>query len=317
MKDLGRGHELLGPDGRAEEHARRGRPAYGAGLREERDVVAEALLVQALAHQLRKTHAQVREFVSLQQRLMAALERGEFVMHYQPAVDTHTGAVTSMEGLVRWRQESGRLLPPARFIPYLEESGMIDGVEDRVLALICAQIKRWDDQGLPDVPIAMNLSALHFRTPDLVDWLRRALEGAGVDASRIILEVTESAVVEEPEVVRRTLEELRELGLKVSIDDFGTGYSSLSYLTWLPVDQLKIDMSFIQRLEDGNDLSHIVRAIIEMAHALRLDVVAEGVETAEQLEVLRDLDCDRVQGFFVSRPLNANRVASWMSNQVH
>ena len=255
------------------------------------------------------------EFVSLQQRLGQALERGEFVMHYQPAVCTQTGSVTSMEGLVRWRQESGKLLPPARFIPYLEESGMIDGVEDRVLALICAQIKLWEKQGLREVPIAMNLSAVHFRTPDLVDWLQRTLTDADVKPARIILEVTESAVVENPDEVRRTLERLKELGLKISIDDFGTGYSSLSYLTWLPVDQLKVDMSFVQRLEEGNDVSHIVRAIIEMAHALNLDVVAEGVETPAQLKILRELDCDRVQGYFVSRPLNASRVANWMSGQ--
>ncbi len=240
--------------------------------------------------------------------LRRALNLQQFELHYQPKYDATTQRIHSVEALIRWRNPERGLVQPDEFIPLAEESGLIIPIGEWVLREACRQIRTWQDRGLPRLRVAVNISALQFRRLDLVDTVARALRDAGVDAQYLEIELTETAVMTNPEESVEILERMSRMGVIVSVDDFGTGYSSMSYLRRFPIDKLKIDRSFITNVMTSADDASIVQAIISLAHGLRLKVVAEGIETAEQVEFLRELGCDQYQGFFFSRPVDATRV---------
>ncbi|HEV2702381.1 MAG TPA: EAL domain-containing protein [Steroidobacteraceae bacterium] len=237
------------------------------------------------------------ERVNLLSDLHKALSLHQFRLHYQPKVDTATGDIRGAEALIRWQHPTRGLLAPDEFIPLAEECGLINDIGAWVLREACRQCKTWQAAGLPALRIAVNVSASQFRQGGLLDLIRDALQSVQLDARCLELEMTESAVMTNPEESARILEQVSRMGVVVSVDDFGTGYSSMSYLRRFPIDKLKIDRSFIKDLMTHPDDASIVQAIISLAHGLRLKVVAEGVETAAQLQLLRSLNCDQYQGF--------------------
>jgi diguanylate cyclase len=237
---------------------------------------------------------------ALETDLRHALALGQLEVHYQPKVDIATNRVRSAEALIRWRHPVRGLVPPGVFIPVAEETGLIVAIGEWVLREACRQVRAWLDAGVSPVRIAVNLSARQFRDHDLAAVVRCALEDARLEPGYLELELTESAVMHDAEQSAATLETLSTMGVHISIDDFGTGYSSLSHLRRFPLDKLKIDRSFVRELLSNPDDVAIVTAIISLAHGLRLRVVAEGVETADQLQFLRDLGCDQYQGFYCS-----------------
>jgi diguanylate cyclase (GGDEF)-like protein len=238
--------------------------------------------------------------LALESELRRALEQQQLELHYQPKVDIATGRVRSAEALIRWRHPTRGLVAPGVFIPLAEETGLIVPIGEWVLRAACRQLRAWIDEGMPPVRVAINLSAKQFRQADLPEVVRSALEESNLQPGYLELELTESAVMHDAEKSAAMLQVLSTMGVHISIDDFGTGYSSLSYLRRFPLDKLKIDRSFIRDLMMNKDDVSIVRAIISLAHSLRLRVVAEGVETAEQLDFLRNVGCDQYQGFYCS-----------------
>lgn len=237
--------------------------------------------------------------------LRRALEREEFVLHYQPQVDAH-GRVFGAEALLRWQPPGEAMVGPERFIRLAEETGLIVPLGEWVLRTACRQAKAWADAGLPKVRIGVNLSARQFKHGKLVETLRGILEESALDPGLLELELTESVLMEEGETTIAMLHALKALGVRLSVDDFGTGYSSLSYLKRFPIDALKIDQSFVRDiLEDGDDAA-IATLIVRMAHLLNLTVVAEGVETAGQAGFLGPLGCDHMQGYYFGRPMPAS-----------
>src|SRR5580693_3154478 len=249
------------------------------------------------------------ERLELESDLRRALERGEFFLHYQPKVEIATGMITGVEALLRWRHPLRGLVPPMDFIPLAEETGLIVPIGEWVLATACARINCWQGRGLPKLSVAVNLSARQFADPMLLAKLTRIIHASGLDPSLLELEITESVVMSDGECAVSVLEKLKSIGVKIAIDDFGTGYSSLGYLKRFPIDTLKIDRSFIRDIPADSGDKKITRAIIAMAHSLRLKVVAEGVETADQLKFLRTERCDAVQGYFLHRPLPKTEMA--------
>ena len=240
--------------------------------------------------------------------LRRAIERREFLLHYQPKVELASGALVGAEALLRWNHPQRGMVSPAEFIPALEESGQILVVGEWVLQEACAQLHRWLDAGLVPLPVAVNLSAKQFQRSDLDAIVRRTLQASDTPAELIELEITESSLVEKPAEAVRMLRSLRAMGVKISVDDFGTGYSSLSYLTRLPLSALKIDRSFVRDAQTSGEAASIVRAVIDMAHNLGFTVVAEGVETEEQVAFLRRHGCDLGQGFLFARPMPADEI---------
>ena len=243
--------------------------------------------------------------LQLEQALRLALERKEFELHYQPKVDVASGMVVAMEALVRWRSPTRGLVPPNDFIGVAEEIGLIIPLGAWVLRAACEQNQAWQEAGLARLRVAVNLSAYQFRQKDLPEFVAGVLAETGMDGSCLELEVTESVVMHNPEEAVRILEQLSAQGIHISVDDFGTGYSSLSYLKQFRLDTLKIDRSFVRDINSDADDAAIVRSVIALAHSLRLQVIAEGVETAEQLEYLRTLGCDQYQGYLRSKPVPA------------
>jgi diguanylate cyclase (GGDEF)-like protein len=238
--------------------------------------------------------------LQLENDLRSALALGQLELHYQPKIDVTSGAMTSVEALLRWRHPERGLVPPGEFIPLAEESGLILSIGRWVLREACRQARSWRDSGLATVRVAINVSPVQFRQPGFLAMVRTALADHGIAPESLEIEVTESAVMSNAEGSIEILEELSRMGVIVAIDDFGTGYSSMSYLRRFPIDKLKIDRGFICNLHKNAEDASIVRAIISLAHSLRLKVVAEGVETAAQLEQLRQLGCDQYQGFLMS-----------------
>ncbi|MFM2057813.1 MAG: hypothetical protein RLY71_2198 [Pseudomonadota bacterium] len=254
-------------------------------------------------------HANERLGLELQMR--RALQQGEFVLHYQPLVDTQDSGTVAVEALVRWQHPRDGLVAPTRFIGLAEETGLILPLGDWVLRTACRQARAWFDAGM-GLTVAVNLSARQFLQHDLVDKVRKVLAETGLPASHLELEITESVIMERPELAIDTLRGLRSLGVQLSIDDFGTGYSSLAYLKRFPVQKLKIDRSFIDGLPVDLSDQAIVRATITMAHTLGIRTLAEGVETEDQLDVLRALHCDYGQGWLFSRALPGAELEAWL-----
>jgi diguanylate cyclase (GGDEF)-like protein len=249
------------------------------------------------------------ERLELESDLRQALERGELLLHYQPKVELATGRISGIEALLRWRHPLRGLVPPKEFVSLAEETGLIVPIGEWVLATACARTKAWQDQGHENISVAVNLSARQFADPLLLPKLTRIIAASGLHPSKLELEITESMVMSNGENAVAVLESLKSIGVQIALDDFGTGYSSLAYLKRFPIDTVKIDRSFIQDIPDDSDDKKITRAIIAMAHSMRLKVVAEGVETAEQLSFLRTQRCDAVQGYILHRPLAEEAVA--------
>ncbi len=255
----------------------------------------------------------MQDRLALENDLRRALAAHEFEIHYQPQISTRTGKVLSVEALLRWRHPQKGLIAPSSFIPLAEQTGLIVPLDAWVLAQACRQARAWSEAGL-DLKVAVNLSAMQFRCPDPLDSIVSAVQSVGLDPRCLEIELTESALMIDPERSSTALKLLRSMGISVAIDDFGTGYSSLSYLRRLPIDKLKIDRSFIRDLPTSPTDESIVRAIVSLAHSVGLQVVAEGVETPEQLECIRALHCDQWQGYYCCAPLPAAQLAERLAD---
>jgi diguanylate cyclase (GGDEF)-like protein len=248
--------------------------------------------------------------VKLESELHEALRSGQFELHYQPKVDTSTGRVNSAEALIRWRHPQRGLVPPNEFIAVADECGLLDAIGEWVLFQACRQAKTWQREGLRPLRVAVNLAPSQFRLTNLLEQIREALDSAQLDPQFLEIELTESAVMSDAEESIRILESISRMGVLVSVDDFGTGYSSMSYLRRFPIDKLKIDRCFVEEMTRRAEDASIVRAIISLAHSLHLKVIAEGVETPEQLALLAELGCDQYQGFHFSPALLPERFAA-------
>ncbi|HEY1891074.1 MAG TPA: EAL domain-containing protein [Steroidobacteraceae bacterium] len=244
-----------------------------------------------------------QERVKLESELHEALRGEQFELHYQPKVDTATGRINSAEALIRWRHPQRGLLLPAEFIPVAEECGLLDAIGEWVLHEACRQGSVWQERGPRALRIAVNLAPSQFRLIDLVSQIHRALDASGLDPTLLEIELTETAVMSDAEESVHILEAISRMGVLVSVDDFGTGYSSMSYLRRFPIDKLKIDRCFVEQMTSRREDASIVGAIISLAHSLCLKVIAEGVETSEQLQLLAKLGCDQYQGFYFSPAL--------------
>ena len=292
-------------------------PSIGIAFYPDDGVTVEALIAHADAAMFAAKHrgrnnvqcyaagmeAGTHDKVRLESDLHAALARGEFELYYQPKVDTMSGTFYSAEALIRWRHPEKGLVSPAAFIPLAEECGLIGPIGEWVLREACRQGRAWQLAGLPSLRIAVNVAAAQFRSGNLVETIHRALADAQFEARLLEVELTESAVMSDPEESIKTLERLSDMGVLVSVDDFGTGYSSMSYLRRFPIDHLKIDRSFLSEITARSDDASIVGAIVSLAHNLRLKVIAEGVETTAQLDLLKTLGCDQYQGYQFSPPV--------------
>jgi diguanylate cyclase (GGDEF)-like protein len=240
--------------------------------------------------------------IEMECNLRRALNRNELVLYYQPLVEIGNGRIIGMEALLRWNKPDSGILPPARFISLAEETGMIVEMGEWVLNTACRQNKEWQNAGYPRIRVAVNISSKQFEQENFIDTVKNALSTSDLDPCYLELEITED-VIRNVDKVSIALNKLRELGVKISLDDFGTGYSSLSHLKKLPIDTLKIDKSFIHDVTEGDKEVAITTAVITMGHNLRLQVLAEGVETEEQLSILKNYNCDAVQGFYYSKPV--------------
>ncbi|OGA33037.1 MAG: hypothetical protein A3G80_06510 [Betaproteobacteria bacterium RIFCSPLOWO2_12_FULL_62_13b] len=245
------------------------------------------------------------ERLALETSLRRAVEREEFLLHYQPKVDLRSGRITGVEALVRWRHPDLGMVSPSQFIPLAEETGLIGPIGDWVLRTACAEARGWITQGASEISVAVNLSASQFAREDIAQNITSVLLESGLEPRFLEIEITESTVMHDAKRAARVLQQLKDMGVRVAIDDFGTGYSSLGYLKRFPIDSVKIDRSFIIDIPHDNDDVAITRAVIAMAHSLRLKVIAEGVETEEQYQFLRDHDCDEMQGYYFSEPIDA------------
>ena len=252
-----------------------------------------------------KLAAAPRERLALDTSLRRALKRGEFVLHYQPQVDARSGVITGMEALLRWHSPERGLVPPNEFIPLMEDTGLIVQVGEWVMMTAVAQLKAWRDAGFNELTMSVNVSPRQFQDRSLVESTEAMLDLYGTPAGRIEIEITESVTAKDPERARQILDVLTGLGLRLAIDDFGTGYSNLAALKRFPMQRLKIDQSFVREMLTDADNAAIVRAIVAMATSLRLDLIAEGVETTDQLAFLRGLGCHVYQGFLFARALPA------------
>jgi EAL domain-containing protein (putative c-di-GMP-specific phosphodiesterase class I) len=245
----------------------------------------------------------VVERLALENALRRALRREEFTVHYQPQADVDTGEIVGMEALVRWQHPKRGLVSPGEFIPLAEETGLIMPLGEWVLRTACAQDKAWQEASLRPLRVAVNLSARQFQQPNVVDLVARVLKETRLEPDYLELEITESLAMQNADSTIVVLRDLREMGIRISIDDFGAGYSSLGYLKKFAIHTLKIDRSIVDGLTRGPNDAAIAAAIIAMGHSLSLEVVAEGVETEDQLAFLRERQCDRFQGYLLSQPM--------------
>jgi len=253
--------------------------------------------------------------LSLESHLHTALERNEFSVFYQPKINLASRAIVGAEALIRWRHPELGMVSPAEFIPLAEETGLIIPIGQWVLETACAQIRTWREAGLAPVPIAINLSARQFHQHNICEMVSNTLREFEVAAHLLELEITESAAMRDAEATTAALHKVKAIGVRIAIDDFGTGYSSLSYLKRFPIDSLKIDRSFITELPGNQDDVSIAQAVITMGHALRLKIIAKGVENEAQLDFLAANFCDEMQGYYFSRPLPADQCTKLLAER--
>jgi len=251
-------------------------------------------------------HENAAQRLQTEVQLRQALERGEFLLHYQPKLNLAAGTISGFEALLRWNHPQRGLVPPLEFIGILEDTGLILPVGEWVIGEVCRQLAAWQAQGMTVRPVAINLSARQLQQADLDGAVERIVGRAGVDPALLEFELTESMLMANPEAAVEILTRIKALGIRLSVDDFGTGYSSLAYLKRFPLDALKIDRTFVRDLPDDPDDAAITKAVIRLAHSLSLKVVAEGVETVDQIRELEQYACDEIQGYYVSRPLPAH-----------
>lgn len=249
------------------------------------------------------------ENLALENDLRRAIERDELLLHYQPQISLPDRKIVGFEALVRWQHPELGLVPPARFIPIAEDTGLIVPIGKQVLMTACTQAKEWLDAGLQPVSISVNMSSHQFHREDMLQMVGNTLEETGLGADHLILEITESSLMQKPEDAVVTMSLLKNMGVRIAIDDFGTGYSSLGHLKRFPLHSLKIDRSFVDDVTENPEDAAIVRAILAMSRSLKLKVVAEGVETEKQLEFLDKAGCDEVQGYLISKPVPADEIA--------
>lgn len=260
-----------------------------------------------------KLHHDMLEQTTLEIDLRQSLHNNQFELYYQPQVDLKTSKVTGLEALIRWNHPEKGMISPARFIPIAEETGLIISIGQWVLETACAQAKKWQDDGFPFMQISVNVSARQFKQPSFIRLVKETLMKTGLHPTYLNLEITESMTTDVNNC-QLTLRQLRDIGINVSIDDFGTGYSSLSYLSDFPITHLKIDQVFVQNLSTSKRA--IVKTIITLAKSLSLNVIAEGVETEEQMQFLQSLGCDEMQGFFYSKPLPTDQIKAFMEKEM-
>jgi EAL domain-containing protein (putative c-di-GMP-specific phosphodiesterase class I) len=258
-----------------------------------------------------KTGAAERQ--SIEESLRRGIKNGEFVLHYQPKISLGSGAITGAEALLRWTNPEGVSIPPGLFIPVAEDCGLIRTLGSWVLREACEEGRRWIEAGLQPITMAVNVSPIELGNDDFLGDLKRILSDTGFDPKYLELEMTEGVLMKNVAATNATFKALKAMGTRLAIDDFGTGYSSLSYLTKFPIDTIKIDQSFVRQISADPTETAIVTAVIAMAHSLKLDVVAEGVETREELEFLSKLGCGAAQGYYFSRPVAAVSFASLLS----
>jgi diguanylate cyclase (GGDEF)-like protein len=256
--------------------------------------------------------AAVTARMSLEGNLRRAVERQEFVLHFQPKAELRSGKVSGVEALLRWQRPGHGLVPPDRFVSVLEDTGMILPVGAWVIRAACKQLAVWDRMGLPPIRLAVNLSARQFRHLYLASLVQDSLRENDIDPKRLEIELTESLLMEDNENTQAMLDSFRRLGVRLAIDDFGTGHSSLSYLKRFSVDTLKIDRSFVQSLPDSSEDMAIAAAVIALGRSMKMSVVAEGVESQSQAQALRELGCDEIQGYLLGRPMPGADFAAWM-----
>jgi diguanylate cyclase (GGDEF)-like protein len=261
----------------------------------------------------RAMHAEALTRLQIETDLRHAFERGEFFLHYQPIVSLATGHIVGAEALIRWRHFERGIVSPAMFVPVAEDTGLIVPMGRWVLREACRQAREWLSV-YDQFSISVNLSVREFAQPDLVKTVAAILEETGLPASALRIEITESAIIGQKHPAIETVEQLRALGVAIHLDDFGTGYSALSYLHRLPLDAVKVDRAFTASIDQEDRPLHVVRAIISLAHAIGLEVVAEGVANPRQLELLREMKCDLAQGFIFSRPCNVEEMNALLSD---
>ena len=254
------------------------------------------------------------ERLQMELRLRHALEEGEFLLYFQPQIDAKSGKIVGAEALIRWLEPELGLIPPGRFIPLAEETGQIQAIGEWVLQQACRHLKKWKQMGLPELPIAINLSARQFKQSSFVDTISQTLGDYKIPAHLLELELTESMLMKDVPQTTAKLNQLKRMGFRISIDDFGTGFSSLNYLRHFPLDVLKIDQSFVRELFDDGAALAIIESIIALARSLGMRTVAEGVETAEQRSILESRGCDILQGYLISRPLPEPEFLEWVKN---
>jgi diguanylate cyclase (GGDEF)-like protein len=267
---------------------------------------------QFYSHELNN---KLQERLMLEKDLHNAIKNGEMLLHYQPQVCLRTGKIIGVEALLRWYSPIHGFVSPAKFIPIAEETGLIISIGEWVLRTACAQNRSWQLAGLPLIKMAVNISSRQFKEQNLVEVATQVLQETGLKANYLELEITESLIIDNIQQVINTMNQLHDMGISLSLDDFGTGYSSLNHLKRLPIDLLKIDQSFVRELTIGSDDAAIVKAIISLAHNLQLSVIAEGVETEEQLEYLQRNGCDQIQGYYISRPVTAEALVKQLQQE--
>ncbi len=261
-------------------------------------------------------NSEVTERLRVKNGLVKALERDEFELFYQPKMTLSNDRIEGVEALMRWNNKDLGMVPPSRFIPVMEETGQVVEVGEWVLRSACLQHRKWIDSGLPSIRVAVNLSARQLREISFVSLLERVLKDTGVSADALEVEITESMLMSDTENAVAALSELHDMGIHLAMDDFGTGYSSLSYLRRFPIDTIKIDRSFVSDIVTSPDDAEIIRTIINMGKTLGRKIVAEGVETEQQLRMLQEYECDQIQGYFLSPPLPADRITGFLRDKV-
>jgi diguanylate cyclase (GGDEF)-like protein/PAS domain S-box-containing protein len=261
--------------------------------------------------------ANMNEYASerliLENDLRRALEREEFVLFYQPQFDSTTEKLIGVEALIRWMHPTRQLVPPGDFITILEETGLIIPIGEWILAEACRQHRQWINEGLPPIPISVNISAIQFHDKGFLAMLSGIIKDSGIEPGYLDLEMTESVVMRQPEFVIKQLESIKNMGIRLSLDDFGTGFSSLSYLRYFPLDRLKIDQSFVRDLTIESVNEAIIKSVVALGKSLKIKTIAEGVETAEELNALRKLDCDELQGYYFAKPLSSEEFIKWFA----
>ena len=280
---------------------------------------AEAALhrsMRSLTNNITYYHSEMRHRArykfDLEAELRTAIESGQICAHYQPQQCVSSGEVAGVEALARWTRPDGSTVPPSDFVPLSEEMGISDVLFESIMRSVCSDVASWREKVDWDIPVSVNLSAHQLRNRNLVSLIKGILSSENVDKKLINLELTESVLLEDLTIAQPLLEDLSAFGVGIHIDDFGTGYSSLSYLAKLPVQTLKIDQAFIAQLSDSEANNRVVEAIVALGKAMKLDVVAEGVETEQQYAIVRRLGCDLVQGYFIARPMPGDQLLTWM-----